>query len=347
LTLSGLLDKLPLVSARYLFTGESAMSIRVALGQFNEITDEKLAFIKQLGAEDFLMNTAKLPGDEQWEYEDLAALKQRAAAAGLRLMALENVPTSFYDKVMLGLPGRDEQIGHMSRTIRNMGKAGIPILGYHWVPSGVWRTPEPAVLRGGATATRFNLQGHDPEERTHGRVYTDEEMWANYEYYLERILPVAEEAKVKLALHPDDPPVESLGGIARIFRSFEGFKRAMNTFDSPHHGLDFCMGCWSEMGGNDNVIKGIRYFGPQGKIIYIHFRDVRGTAADFHEAFIDEGQVDTFEVVKTLKEVGFDGFMIPDHVPHMVDDTPWGHRGRAYAIGYIQALIQVVDRLYS
>ena len=320
-----------------------ALKMRVGLGQFNELTDEKLAFIKQCGADDFLMNTPKLPGDKQWEYEDLLALRRRADAAQLRLMALENVPVSFYDKAMLGLPGRDEQIAHMQTTIRNMGRAGIPILGYHWMPNSVWRTPEMAVLRGGARGTRFNLAEHDPNQLTHGRIYGEDEMWANYEYYLARILPVAEESNVQLALHPDDPPVPSLGGIARIFRNFDGFKRAMDTFDSPYHGLDFCMGCWSEMGGMENVIRAVRHFGARDKIIYVHFRDVQGTADNFNECFINEGNVNPFEVVKTLRDVGFTGFMITDHVPHMVDDTDWGHRGRAYAIGYIAALIEVAE----
>ena len=145
--------------------------MRIGLGQFNELTDEMLAFIKQLGADDFLMNTPKLPGEKQWEYEDLAVLKQRADQADLRLMALENVPVSFYDRAMLGLAGRDEQIDHMCNTIRNMGKAGIPILGYHWMPNSVWRTPEMATLRGGAKATRFDLDEHKDAPLTHDRVY--------------------------------------------------------------------------------------------------------------------------------------------------------------------------------
>lgn len=320
------------------------LKMRVGLGQFDELTEEKLLFIKQCGADDFLMNTPKLPGEHRWDYADLVALRERADAADLRLMALENVPISFYDKAMLGLPGRDEQIEHMQATIRNMGRAGIPILGYHWMPNGVWRTQEPAVLRGGARGTRFNLAEHDPDELTHGRVYSADEMWANYEYYLERILPVAEESNVQLALHPDDPPVESLGGVARIFRNFDGFARAMDRFDSPHHGLDFCMGCWSEMGGMENVIRAVRYFGERNKIIYVHFRDVQGRAESFNECFINEGNVDPLEVVKTLKEVGFTGFMITDHVPQMVDDTDWGHRGRAYAIGYMTALIEMAAK---
>ena len=318
------------------------LSMRVGLGQFDELTDEKLAFIKQMGADDFLMNVPKLPGETHWELGDLRALKQRAESAQLRLMCLENVPDRFYDKAMLGLPGRDdEQIGHMATTIRNMGKAGIPILGYHFMPNLVWRTRDRAQLRGGALGTRFDMNVHKEAPLTHGRVFSEEEMWDNYAYYLERILPVAEEAGVRLALHPDDPPVPSLGGVARICRSFEHFGRAMETFDSPFHGLNFCMGCWSEMGGHDYVIKAIRHFGGQEKIIYVHFRDVIGRAEEFHETFIDCGQVNTFEVLKTLKEVGFTGFMITDHVPSIIDDTPWGHRGRAHCIGYMQALIQV------
>lgn len=324
-----------------------SLKMRVGLGQFNELTDELLAFIKQMGCDDFLMNTPKLPGDKQWEYEDLAALKARADAAQLRLMALENVPIPFYDKIMLGLPGREAQMEHMITTVRNMGRAGIPILGYHWIPNSVWRTPEPALLRGGARGTRFELAAHDPKQLTHGRVFTHEEMWANYQWYLERLLPVAEKANVRLALHPDDPPTgNTLGGIARICSSFEDFKRNMDTFASPHHGLDFCMGCWSEMGGHENVMRAVRHFGGQQQIIYIHFRDVIGPVHNFHETFIDCGQVDTFEVIKTLREVGFDGFMIDDHVPHVAGDSPWGHRGRAHCVGFMQALIQTVEKLY-
>ena len=130
----------------------------------------------------------------------------------------------------------------------------------------------------------------------------------------------------------------------RLFGTFEGFKKAMDTFDSPNHGLDFCMGCWSEMGGHDNVMRGFDAFVPDGKIAYIHFRAVRGTRECFHECFIDEGQVDTYAVVQRLKQLGFDGFMIPDHVPATVGDSGWHHRGRAHCVGFMQAMIQAVDR---
>lgn len=327
------------------------LPMRLGIGQFNQLTDERLQFIKQLGVNDMLLNTPILPGDTHWAFMDLLHLRTRCEDAGLRLAAIENVPTKFYDKVMLGLPGRDEQIEHMATTIHNMGRAGIPILGYHWMPNSVWRTSRTTPGRGGATVTSFDMDLAKNAPLSHDREYTEEEMWANYTYYMKAILPVAEEAGVKLALHPDDPPVESLGGIARIFRNFEGFKRAMEIADSPMSGLDFCHGCWSEMG--KGTIEPIRYFGKQGKILYIHFRDVQGAVGPgaprpyFQECFINEGNSNMFEVMKTLKEVGFNGIMIPDHVPHMVDDTPWGHRSRAYAIGYMVALLEVVNVLYS
>ncbi len=318
--------------------------MRLALGQFNEVTDEKLQFAKQLGVEDIQLNTPKLPGEKQWEFMDLLMLRTRIEDAGLRLIALENVPVSFYVKAMLNLPGAQEQLEHMANTIRNMGKAGIPILGYHWLPNSVWRTSRTTPIRGGAQVTSFDMALVENAPLTHGRVYTADEMWENWEVYIKTLLPVAEESGVTLALHPDDPPVPSLGGIARIFGSFEGFKRAMEIGDSPNHGLDFCHGCWSEMG--PGVLDAIRYFGPRGKLLYIHFRDVQGTVPKFQECFIDEGNSDMFEVMKTLKEVGFTGFMLTDHVPHMVDDSGWGHRSRAYAIGYMKAMLEIVNKLY-
>lgn len=233
-------------------------TMRVAFGQFSELTEEKLIFAKQLGASGVLLNTPLIPGDKRWELADLLWLRQRCANYGLRLEALENTPVRFYDKAMLGLPGRDEQIENYQATIRNVGQAGISILGYHWMPNEVWRTSNSAPGRGGALATAFDMalvEAGQPLSygvKTHPlageRVFSEEEMWANYIYFMQAVLPVAEEAGVKLALHPDDPPMPMLGGIARLFYHFEGFKRALEVVPSPNSGLDFCMGCWSEIG---------------------------------------------------------------------------------------------------
>jgi mannonate dehydratase len=324
----------------------SAWPMRVGLGQFNEISEERLRFIKQCGCDDFLLNTPRLPGEKRWEFRDLLLLRTQAENAGLRLMALENVPISFYDQIMIGGPGREEQLENMKETVRNMGRAGIPILGYHFMPNSVWRTSRDTPVRGGAKATAFNLELAKNAPLSHGRPYTEAEMWANYDWYLERILPVCEEAGVRMALHPDDPPCDfPLGGVPRLFRSFENFARAMERHPSPMHGLDFCHGCWSEMRGGAGVLDAIRYFGERGRIFYVHLRDVIGTADDFTEVFLGDGNVNPVETVKALKDSGFNGFIIDDHVPHMVDDTGWGHRGRAWSTGYIKALIDAVNTL--
>jgi mannonate dehydratase len=320
----------------------STLSIRVAVGQMNELTDEHLAFAVQVGVEDIQLNTPKLPGDARWEYEYLAALRERANTHGLRLIALENVPVRFYDKVMLGLEGRDEQIENMKTTVRNMGRAGIPILGYNWMPNGVWRTFRESRVRGGAISNEFDYAKAKDAPLSHGRVFSSDEMWNNYDWYMERILPVCEEANVRMAIHPDDPPVAMLGGVARLFTCFDGFKRAMETHPSPMHGLDFCNGCWSEMRGGEGVLDAIEWFGSRNRIFYVHLRDVQGCAENFTECFVDEGQSDVAAVVRKLIEVGFNGFILDDHVPHLVNDSPYGHRGRAYAIGYIRGMLRVM-----
>lgn len=317
----------------------NALSMRIAVGQINELTDEHLAFARQVGAEDIQMNTPKLPGEHRWELEDLAALHQRCADHGLRLIALENVPVRFYDKIMTGQPGRDEQMEHMAATVRNMGVAGIPILGYHWMPNGVWRTSFETAARGGAISNEFSMRAVKDAALTHGRIYTSDEMWANYDWYMDRILPVCEEAGVRMALHPDDPPVPTLGGVARLFGTFDGFRRAMESHPSPMHGLDFCHGCWSEMRNGEGVLDALEWFGTRGRIFYIHLRDVQGGAEDFRECFVDEGNCNVAATVRKLREIGFNGFILDDHVPHLVNDSPYGHRGRAYALGYIKGLL--------
>src|SRR5437868_2185028 len=159
-------------------------TIRVAIGQFNELSHERLTFAQQIGASGVLLNTPVLPGEQRWETHDLQWLKQRCDQYGLRLEALENVPTSFYDRAMLGLDGRDEQIANYQATIRNMGAAGIPILGYHWMPNGVWRTGWTTPGRGGAQVSSFDMGLVQGGVLTHRRVFTADEMWENYASFM-------------------------------------------------------------------------------------------------------------------------------------------------------------------
>lgn len=329
------------------------LPMRVGTGQFMAPTEKRLRFIRQLGVRDINLNLYQeqydlegltyhtddeipLEGDKEWSYENLVTLRERVEEAGLRLNAIENVPLSFYDAIMVQEDGWEEQMEHMKNTIRNMGEAGIPVFGYHWMPDGVQRTgTSTSLVRGGAECGYFDFDELE-QKHTHGREYTEEEMWEYYEEFLREILPVAEEAGIKMALHPNDPPVEKLFGVPQLFRNFENFKRAMALHPSDNHGLEMCLGCFSEMG--EELSEVIRYFGGE-KIFYVHFRDVRGTADSFHEDWIDDGQYDEYEVMKTLYEEGFRGMMIPDHVPHLDGDTEWNHSGRAFTIGYLKGML--------
>lgn len=213
--------------------------MKLALGAIREPTDEILIFAKQLGAEYVVFNTPNIPGDGYWDFMTLLQLRTKVESFGLKLGAIENVPLSWYKKVILGLPGRDEQIENYTRTIRNMGKAGIGILGYHWMANSVWRTSRDTPGRGGVKVTSFDYDLVKDAPLTETREYTAEDMWANYKYWVDAVRPVAEQAGVKLALHPDDPPVPSLGGVARIMNSHAGFRRMVEITNSSNFGCDF------------------------------------------------------------------------------------------------------------
>jgi len=326
------------------------LRMRPGFGSFMHPFEERLRLIKQLGVNDILLNMYRnelidtnygelpLPGDKKWEYSDLKKLREQIEDHDLRLQAIENLPFHFYDKLMMGAKGKNEQLNYVKETIYNIGKAGIPVLGYAWTPSGVWRSSTKYKIRGGAEAMSVDLSDFEDAPLTHGRVYSENEMWDNYQYFIESVIPVAEEVGLTLALHPNDPPTSTLGGVPQLFRSFEAFKKAMNMVKSDHHGLQFCLGSWSEMGVNlDEVID---YFGPAGKFIYVHFQVVSGPVPKFHEIFIDQpGYYDPLHILQKLKDVGFKGMIMPGHVPKVEGDGPWKERSRAFTIGYIKGLL--------
>jgi mannonate dehydratase len=321
------------------------MIMRIGLGAIQEVDDERLQFASQLGVTDIIANSYPVPDRGGfWEFQDLVRLRTKVESAGLNLYAIENVPSSFYDKILEGKPGRDEQIEKMRRTVRNMGRAGIPVLGYHFMVLSVWRTGYNPVGRGGARVTVYDHSQVENAPPGAGAPVTDEEMWERLSYFLKAVVPVAEEEGVMLALHPDDPPVANIAGVARIIRSVDAYKQVMEIVPSPGNGIEFCQGTIAEMCSSpQEVYDAIRYFGSRQKIAYVHFRNVSRPGPSFEETFIDDGYVDMLEAMRVYHEVGFEGVLIPDHVPAIVDDTPWGHRGRAYAIGYMKALFACVN----
>ena len=319
--------------------------MRLGLGSVTELTDEILAFGAQVGATDVVVAEQAVPSEKgYYEYLDLLHMRTRVEDAGMKLFAIENIPPRHCDKILAGLPGRDEQIENWCRSLVNMGRAGIPVLGYHFMVLSVWRTSETTRGRGQALVTSFDYDLVKDAPITELGEISDDQMWDNYTYFLKAVIPVAERAGVRMCLHPDDSPISPIAGVARIFRSHESLKRLTEIVPSDYNGLEFCQGTVSEM--PEDVLEAIRYFGSRDKIFYVHFRNVSGPVPAFEETFIDEGHVDMLEAMKLYKEVGFDGPMIDDHSPMVVQDPGYGYRSRAYSLGYMRALMDTVEAMY-
>ena len=343
-----------------------SLSFRVAVGQFKELTQDDLAFSSQIGASGITINRPDLetkswqsflgkhypygPADfnktAKWDFMDLLNLRQRIEDFGLKLEAIENVPYRFYDKVLIGAEGRDQQIDNYCETLQNLGRAGIRTLGYHFCPNLVWRTSTSRPARGGAGVTAFNLEDARLAPNTHGREIGASEMWDNYSYFITKVLPAAEEAGVRMSLHPDDPPVPMLGGVARIMNSLEGFRRALSIGDSPNNGLTYCVGTWGQMGGTV-VYEALDEFTKSNRVCYLHVRNIKGSVPNFAECFVDEGDIDLVKILRILHRNNFAGFLIDDHVPQMSGDTPWGNRGRAFSTGYLSVLCRGIEAIES
>jgi mannonate dehydratase len=231
--------------------------------------------------------------------------------------------------------------------IRNTSRAGIPALKYNLTLLGVVRT-EPTRGRGGASYSTFSYAKarQEPALTEAGPVPADV-YWERIAYFLERVVPVAEEHKVRLACHPQDPgmpPGKGYRGVETVLGSVEGLKRFVSIRESPYHGLNFCQGTVSEMlqDPGKEIFDVIRYFGSRRKIFNVHFRNIQGRFLDFRETFIDDGDVDMLAALRVYREVGFDGMMMPDHVPTIAGD-PDHRQAFAFTFGYIRALIRALE----
>ena len=175
---------------------------------------------------------------------------------------------------------------------------------------------------------------------THGREYTEDEIWDNFDYFLREVIPVAEEVDVRLALHPNDPPTPTLGGIPSLIHGFEDYERAFEMADSPYLGMEFCTGCWLEGGeAFGDMLQAIHHFNGEGRIVIVNFRNVSSPLPRFIETFVDNGYMDMYQVMKAFVEAGYQGTMILDHTPKFAR-SPARDAERAYAIGYMRALME-------
>jgi mannonate dehydratase len=299
--------------------------------------------------------------DPIWTAEGLRDLKALVNSEGLELEALENfAPAHWYD-VLLDGPRRAEQMAHLKRIVRDVGRAGIRTMGYSFSVAGVWGRTEGPFARGAARSVGFENPEqtpipagmvwnmvYDPERfdpdnptETVGAV-SAEEIWRRFAGFLGEMIPVAEEAGVTLALHPDDPPLPVLRGAARLVYHPEYYQRVYDLAPSPRNAIELCVGTVSEMAGAD-VYAAVDRYSAAGRIAYVHLRNVRGKVPHYHEAFIDDGDTDMLRVLEILHRNGFDGVVIPDHTPLLECAAPW-HASMAHALGWIRAAMTAVGR---
>jgi len=355
--------------------------MKLGLGLYRHmLTRENFQFARQAGAThivahlvDYFKGGAHNPRDNQptgddrgwglagdpdqlWTADELIALRKSVEAEGLTLEAIENFdPAHWYD-VLLDGPKRGQQLENVKTIIRNLGKAGIPIMGYNFSIAGVCGRTHAPYARGGAMSV--GMEGPVDSPMTNGMVWnmvydaqapagkvasiSQDQLWGRLGTFLNEVIPVAEKAGVTLALHPDDPPMPTMRGQPRLIYQPKLYQQLIDLKPSRANALEFCLGSLSEMTEGD-IYETVEQYSRQKKIGYIHFRNVTGKVPFYRETFIDDGDIDMLRVLRILKKNKFAGVLIPDHTPQMTCAAPW-HAGMAFAMGYMKAAMQVVEQ---
>lgn len=293
--------------------------------------------------------------DQLWTVEQLQTLRLNVEASGLTLEAIENFdPAHWYD-VLLDGPQRPLHIENVKTIIRRLGEAGIPIMGYNFSIAGVAGRTKGTYARGDAPSV--GMEGPYDTPMPKGMVWnmvvdpgalkrppiaepaaTHEQLWSRLQRFLDEVLPVAEKAGVRLALHPDDPPMPTIRGQPRLVYQPLMYQRVIDMNPSPANALEFCVGSLAEM-TEGNIYDVVDHYSSQHRIGYLHLRNVRDKVPHYKETFIDDGEIDVLRVLAILRRNGFEGVIIPDHAPQMSCAAPW-HAGMAFALGYLRAGMQ-------
>ncbi len=314
----------------------------------NDISGDKLDFLKAVGVNHLCTGTSRYFGIEKlgyWDADLVADAKKEVEAHGLSLDMLTLPLTSVgvdrveYPAIICATPERDGEIERLIKCIRAAAKAGIPAVKYNFVVGPVLRT-EPVMGRAGAIHTAFDIDKYKFQPTRCGEI-SSEEMWARISYFVDKVMPVVKELGIRISCHPHDPAMpKGMGLDDRVMGDIDGLKKYMGLSDSPLFGLTFCQGCVLESGATQQeTIDAIRYFGP--RIFMVHFRTIVGGYLKFREAFIDEGEFDMLETMQAFQaSTPEHNLLVPDHYPKIPGDTPWGHASKAYAIGYIKALMR-------
>jgi mannonate dehydratase len=281
---------------------------------------------------------------KQWDYYPMRELKQELADFGMDWVVYEGV--GFIDGVKLGLESRDVEIEHFCTLLKNMSLLGIKTVCYNWMPVWEWtRTSVNMPLKGGAISTGFKMADLENAPGC-GITISKDQLWSNLEYFLKKVVPVAEKYRVQLAVHPDDPPVDEIAGVQRILTSADAMEQVTKLVPSEYNGITLCQGSFAAMG--EDIVESIKRFGEKKTLFFAHFRDIKGNKNDFQETFHHNGMTDMYRAMKAYYEVGFEGVMRPDHVPTMYGDNndrpSYAVNGNLFATGYMFGLMEAIEK---
>jgi mannonate dehydratase len=344
--------------------GESGRlpALKVKLGhELGQLTDKNLNYVSRFGVQ-WIGATPKIadPSRIYATVDELNAMRELAEKHGLHvelinsvLLNSSNIDREQHPAIMLAQsPERDRDIETFQNLIKNCAGAGIPTLKYNMSILGVVRSGT-VQGRGDAIYNKWNYEEAMQQNlpNTKAGVVNAEAFWERIDYFLSHVVPVANEYKVNIACHPQDPGMpqpQGYRGVDRVLGTVDGLKKFVGMHESPHHGLNFCQGTVSEDLEDPNAQIGdvVRWFGSRKKIFNVHFRNIRGHRGDFvAEMFPDEGDVDFVKVLKVYREVGYDKILMPDHAPRVPGDTDAANENFAFEFGYIRGLIQAEQHL--
>jgi mannonate dehydratase len=338
--------------------GQSATPVRKPRGHrgiqlaelFSPEEDHKIRLAAQIGVTHAIVTVEQALGAAPREryVEVLAGIRKQFDSAGLIFAGVESHPVPA-EKIKLGLPGRDEEIENYKAAIRALSQVGVPMVCYNWMAGLGWlRTRTDLPGRGGALLTEFNRADAERLGPTEWGTVSEEKLWSNLDHFLKAVIPVAEKANVKMALHPDDPPLSPIRGVGRILTSAANYRRVLNLAPSPVNGITFCQANFKLMG--EDIAALAQEWCAQKKIFFVHYRDVEGTREHFRETFHDSSPVDLAQMLRVYHECGFEGPMRPDHAPTLdgeSNDKPgYAMGGKVLAIGYMKGAMDALGIPY-
>jgi mannonate dehydratase len=317
---------------------------------FGDPASQDVVIARQLGVNHVIASTT-LSRVRREEYTDLVSkIKSDWTAAGMTIAGVEGHPVAF-EKLKLGIEGAEDEIENTKWAIEALSKSGINMICYNFMAGLGWtRTNTKLPERGGAMTSEFDIEAAKAQGLTAYGEVSEERLWANLTHFLKEVIPVADKFQVRMALHPDDPPVSPLRGIGRILTSAKAYRRVMDTVPSPMNGITFCQANFKLMG--EDIYALAQEWTAKKKIFFVHFRDVAGNREKFHETFHDNGPTDMVRMLQIYSKAGFNGPIRPDHAPTIeIDkaDTRSGYTmgGKVYAFGFMKGIMEALKLPYA